>query len=211
MALLYPVILSVPAPPDNMPMPEQVARLSLHAREAVKISAHRSGLEISGKWPKDEDGGPIPDNGVYWSLTHKPKYVAGIAALTQIGIDLERIQPRNTLALFKKAASEREWELAPAKDWSYFYRFWTAKEAVLKAAGIGLKELSDCRITAINDERHLTLQYRNRLWQVEHLYFEDHIASLVQQNDAVRWTVLNDHPSVGEEAKPSPDGGADDR
>jgi len=192
--MLNPIILAVPELPSEMPMPQRVASLSRHARTAVQISARRSSLKISDRWPKDRDGSPLPDKGIFWSLTHKPRFVAGVVSRGRIGIDLERIKPRHTRALFKKTAGDSEWHLAPVKDWLHFYRYWTAKEAVLKAAGIGLKGLSGCRVIAISDERHLKIHYRNRVWQVEHLFFDEHIASLVHQDKAVRWSVLKDVP-----------------
>jgi 4'-phosphopantetheinyl transferase len=178
-----------------MPMRRQVAELSRLARLAALISARSSGLHLSEQWPKDPDGAPLPDRGVFWSLTHKPCYVAGVVGTEPVGIDLERIQARKTAALFKKVAFEREWNLAPARDWHQFYRFWTAKEAVLKAAGIGIKGLSACRSIAVGDGRHMTLEYQDRQWQVEHLFFDGHVASLARQNNAVNWSLLDEPPA----------------
>lgn len=194
MRTLYPVIIPVAAFAGKMSMRGRVAELSRRARQATRISAQKSGLQLSGNWPKDQHGTPLPDRGIFWSLTHKPGYVAGVAACQPVGIDLEQIKPRKTEALFAKVAAEQEWRLVPDRNWLLFYRFWTAKEAVLKAAGIGLKGLSACRVVAVDDDRRLHLDYRQQLWQVEQFYFDGHIASLVRHANSVRWCLLDDVP-----------------
>ena len=49
----------------------------------------------------------------------------------------------------------------------YAARF-AAKEAVLKAAGVGLLELSSCRVVGRPDDTHLLLEHRSRQQLVRH-------------------------------------------
>ena len=185
---LYPVILSVPEVARHLPPRELVVFLSLHARKALRLSARKSQLYINEPL-KDKEGRPLPSGGVYWSLTHKPKYVAAVVARHPIGIDIEKITTRQTEALFDKVADSIEWALIGGKSWEGFHRYWTAKEAVLKAKGTGLSGLSHCRVIGINDAINLIIQAGNRRMTVEHHYFNSHIASIVKTERNICWTL----------------------
>lgn len=186
MNTIYPALLSVPDYAQKLKGREKVTFLSRYARQALRLSAECKGIEI-GSLLKDDNGVPVPFNGNYWSLTHKSLYVGGIIAPEKTGIDIERIKPCSK-GLFEKTALDSEWNLAedPGSP-ALFFRFWTAKEAVLKATGTGISGLLKCRVVEIPDTLHLILNYQNRLWIVEHHYFDGHIASVVQNQFYVQW------------------------
>ena len=186
---LYPVMLAVPPSARALSPRSRVQFLSRHARKALEISARKSNFEL-GELVQDDTGKPLPVNGVHWSLTHKTDYVGAVASLGTIGIDLEKIIPRNTRALFRKTADPKEWDLASNQSWGVFHRYWTAKEAVLKATGIGIRDLSTCRVIEVPDHHHLTIHYADRLWPIEHHYFNGHIASIVKTTERIVWTCL---------------------
>jgi 4'-phosphopantetheinyl transferase len=186
---LRAVILAVPETARTLPPRERVAFLSRHARKALQISAAASNLTI-GAALKDREGRPQPVKGVYWSLTHKPAYVGAIVARRHVGIDIETIVRRKTEALFDKVADSDEWALIGSRSWEGFHRYWTAKEAVLKADGCGLEGLSRCRVAAIPDAKSLIVQIKRRKMIVEHFYFDGHIASVAKSAGTVRWTLL---------------------
>jgi len=185
--ILYPVILAVPDKEQKLTGREKVANLSNHARRALEISAQKSCIEL-GDLTKSENGAPLPFGGNYWSLTHKPRYVGGVIAPTQIGIDIEKIRPCSE-ALFRKTANESEWGLSDADSFKLFFRYWTSKESVLKASGTGIRDLSKCRIAQIIDHNHLVINYEDRKWLIEHFYFDGHIASVVKNDFDVEWTM----------------------
>ncbi len=185
---IYPVLLAVPTVARELPAPERVRFLSRHARQALAESARKSDI-VLGDLKKEPDGRPLPFDGINWSLTHKTDYVGGVVCRAAIGIDLERVRPRSTRALFSKTADAAEWDLAGEQSWDNFHRYWTAKEAVLKAVGIGLKDLSACRVVEVVDARNLSVAYNDRIWPVEHFYFDDHIASIVKCGGPVQWTL----------------------
>lgn len=186
---LFPVILPVPAEVADYEPRDRVVFLSRHARQALRQSAHRSGIEMVGP-EKDEKGVPLPSGGHYWSISHKKRYVCGVVAPQPIGIDIERIRDFSK-GVFRKTASGKEWALAEMETASLmtFFRFWTAKEAVLKATGIGIRDLLKCRVCQIIDDRHLKLQYAGKDWLVEHYFYEDHVASIVKSSFRIKWTV----------------------
>ena len=187
--IIHPVILAVPEEVGGYKPRDRVKFLSRHARLALEKSAEISGISID-RLEKDDNGVPLPFNGIYWSLTHKTQYVGGVVAPTPIGIDIERIRDCSR-GLFAKTAGDREWALANLEKKSLltFFRYWTSKEALVKTSGSGLKDLLKCQVTRIIDDRHLIIRYIDREWLIEHFYFEHHIASITQDSYQIDWTL----------------------
>jgi 4'-phosphopantetheinyl transferase len=184
--VIYPVILAVPETMMALKPKERVKFLSRHARRALEISAEKSSIRLNAL-EQDDRNAPLPFNGSYWSITHKNEYVGGVVCPSPTGIDIEKICSRSE-ALFRKTADEAEWALAD-KTFTTFFRYWTAKEAVLKAAGIGLRDLSKCRISRVPGPRHLDVEYDEDKWQIEHNFFNSHIASIVKNDFLIEWTI----------------------
>jgi 4'-phosphopantetheinyl transferase len=196
---IYPVILSVPEKKRVLTGREKVWFLSNFARQALRVSAHKRGITL-GELSKNENGAPIPINGFFWSITHKADYVGGVAAPYRIGLDIEKIRPFST-KLLEKTGSDEEWGLAVSDPQILFFRYWTSKEAVLKAAGRGIGDLTKCRVSKVMDENHLIITHENQSWLLEHFFFEDHIASVVCLNDPIQWTLIDDNTTKKQPAK----------
>ena len=184
---IFPVVLRVPVEKQALSGRELFYFLRQYARQAVIYSAKKMRVDLS-ILENDSDGVPIPEKGCYWSLSHKPEYVAGVTANQRIGIDIEHIRPVKT-ALFKKIANDQEWQLADTISDILFYRYWTAKEAVLKAAGTGFRDLALCKIDRIIDGTRLAVAYRKKTWMVEHIFFDTHVASVTIENQTVQWSL----------------------
>jgi 4'-phosphopantetheinyl transferase len=187
--VIYPVILAVPEADQHLKVRERVENLSLHARKAVDISAEKSDVVVTNLL-KDKHGAPLPFDGNYWSVTHKPAYVGGVIDSKRIGIDIEKIRSCSP-ALFKKTASDSEWNLSNEDAFKLFFRYWTAKESVLKASTAGIRDLSKCRVVNVMDANHLVIDYQDKAWIVEHFFFNGHIASVVKYDVDVEWTLLS--------------------
>jgi 4'-phosphopantetheinyl transferase len=186
---LFPVILPVPDQVRDYKPRDRVTYLSRHARQALKLAAEKSGVRL-GALVKDDNGVPQPFEGIHWSISHKTRYVCGVVAPLPIGIDIERVRNFSE-GLYQKTATDREWALADMETDSVmaFFRFWTAKEAVLKATGIGIKDLLKCRVDHIFDDKHLQIQYDGREWLIEHFFFNDHVASIVKSSFQIEWLI----------------------
>ena len=184
---LFPVILPVAEELQRLSGKDQVHHLSQRARDALKLSAERSGL-VLGELAKDGNGAPCPVDGIYWSVSHKPKYVAAVVSRDRVGIDIEEMMPR-TESLFARVANDEEWELKH-KSWDTLFRYWTAKEAVLKVIGIGIGGLRTCRITSVPDEDHITLDYEMDSFLVEQLRYRNHIASVLKDGNEIDWIIM---------------------
>ena len=184
---IYPVILAVPDEVADFKPRDRVKFLSRHARLALKRSAQKSSLPL-GELKQDENGAPLPSNSVYWSITHKTQYVGGVVAPAPIGIDIERIRECSP-GLLAKTAGDAEWALADMENTALitFFRYWTAKEALVKTSGTGLKDLLKCQVTRIIDDRHLDINYSGRPWRIEHFFFDRHIASITQDSCQIEW------------------------
>jgi 4'-phosphopantetheinyl transferase len=106
------------------------------APEALRFIA-----AVNGKPALQPVAGAPP---ISFNLTHShARALVGVSTGRQLGIDLEMVTPNtDTLSISRRYffGSEREAiERAPSplRD-STFFRYWVAKEAVLKAEGIGL-------------------------------------------------------------------------
>ncbi|MDA8134369.1 MAG: 4'-phosphopantetheinyl transferase superfamily protein [Desulfobacteraceae bacterium] len=184
--ILYPYISKVPGMVQALPGKERTAALSRLARECAAASALRSGLDI-GAFETGESGVPLPFRGVFWSLSHKPDYVAGVVSTKGVGIDIEMIKPISE-ALFRKIVDETEALLFPGRDRGIiFFRVFTAKEAVLKKAGVGMRGLSKAKIHEVWDDRNLLIRYLDKKYQVEHFYFDGYLASVTKDNLDIEW------------------------
>jgi len=162
-----------------------------YARTPLAVSAQKAGLPLPAALEKDERGAPLPVNGLWWSVTHKSDYVAGVVARQRIGIDVEKITPFSP-SLLNKIVSPEERRLFSEDPPTLFFRCWTAKEAVLKAEGKGLADMSRCRIEAVLSDTELAVVIHNTRWLVEHWFFNDHLAAVVKSGfGRVQWTLLD--------------------
>lgn len=92
-----------------------------------------------------ENGKPyFEDTGVSFNLSHAGQYALCAVGPGELGCDIELVRP------FKERVAERFFhpsetamlaaEPDPAKRQALFFRLWTLKESVLKAAGTGLTQ-----------------------------------------------------------------------
>ncbi|MBT8338456.1 MAG: 4'-phosphopantetheinyl transferase superfamily protein [Desulfatitalea sp.] len=186
MDTIHPVIMPVSVPDQRLVRRAKVQALRRQARAALALSARFSGLAL-GKLEKADTGAPLPSAGTFWALSHKSTMVAAVAARHPIGIDIERIQSISP-AMEKRLAGDAEWQLAPTKDLPLFFRYWTAKEAVLKAVGVGLTGLSRCRVQHILDANHLILSYDDQPFRVTHHWVsQTHLVAITSGDAAIAW------------------------
>jgi 4'-phosphopantetheinyl transferase len=194
---LFPVIMPVAFHIRQLKGRERAQSLRRLARRAVQYSAFLSNYPLLSDFKKDKQGKPLSINGLFWSLSHKTEYVSGVVSKRRTGIDIEKIRPCSG-ALCAKIAGQDEWQLWRSMklrcDPVAFSRYWTAKEAVLKVEGVGLKGLGKCRIEKIVDRHHLIARYLERQWTVEQYFIDNHVVSVVvDTKDVVNWKVADKH------------------
>lgn len=189
MPSLFPVVLRVPEDIQALKGPQKVNRLSQFARQSVKKSSSLSDLPVP-EFDKNSQGAPLPSQGVYWSLSHKTAMVCGVVSTQEIGIDIEQIKPVS-LPLFKKIVAIEEKKLFSNVDnEQIFFRVFTAKEAVLKKTGYGIKGLSGTKIKKVIDNTHTLVEYLDKQYLIEQYYMDGHIASITTaQEQDIKWTI----------------------
>ncbi|HIG22620.1 MAG TPA: 4'-phosphopantetheinyl transferase superfamily protein [Henriciella sp.] len=84
-----------------------------------------------------------PELAISWSKSGSIA-AAALSEVSRIGIDIERLIPRETSAILSMTASPAESDAVISAgtelaQLAAFYRLWTAKEAVLKCRGEGLR------------------------------------------------------------------------
>ncbi len=185
---LFPVIFPVPSPPRPISGRKKVLWIQEASREALRLCAYFSKVSLE-LLKKDSHGAPMPFAGTYWSVSHKPQFAAAVLGKYPIGIDIEEVKPRSE-GVFKKAVSSDEEIFCEGKDkQNFFFRVWTAKEAVLKAEGVGLKGLSKCRVIEMPDETEMRLSYEEKTYKIIQVSIKGHIASVITNGEPVNWVL----------------------
>ncbi|MEH2364598.1 4'-phosphopantetheinyl transferase HetI [Nostoc sp.] len=93
------------------------------------------------------------DSGLAFNLSHSQELgLCAVNCTRPIGVDLEYIRPMSDLeALAKRFFLPREYEmlrsLSPNQQQEIFFRYWTCKEAYLKATGDGLSQLEQIEVS----------------------------------------------------------------
>jgi 4'-phosphopantetheinyl transferase len=109
--------------------------------ESLQFSVTAAGKPSMARLPANPAEGPP---GIHVNLTHSGgRALLGVSQGRELGIDLEQVRPNiEVLSISRNYffGAERdaiEGALSVTRD-SLFFRYWVAKEAVLKAQGIGL-------------------------------------------------------------------------
>ncbi|MCM1545475.1 MAG: 4'-phosphopantetheinyl transferase superfamily protein [Clostridiales bacterium] len=91
----------------------------------------------NGLWEKPRLVSP---KGVFYNLSHSGDLTVVALADSEVGVDVQQVKPVD-MRLAKRFFTDAEWrQTEDAGDGAaeLFYRFWTVKEAYLKALGTGL-------------------------------------------------------------------------
>ena len=182
---VFPVVLRVPPEKEALKGRDKVRFLSEYARAALKESAAQLGVDLP-RLEKEENGAPVPAGGLFWSISHKSLYVAAVAAPKPAGIDLEQIRAVKA-GLDERIAAPAEWALFSEDRQNDFFRCWTAKEAVLKAAGVGIAGLEDCRIVSVSSGDRLSAVFREQRWTVRFRFADGHVAAVAGNGLRLCW------------------------
>lgn len=185
---LCPVMRAAPGQAAHLPSAVRVSNQRRAARAACRDSAQRLGLHLD-ELPVNDEGAPVPIDGWHWSVSHTKGLVCGIVYPAPVGIDVERVQHRRQ-EIVAATATRAEFDVMGGFRWHNFTRIWSAKEAVLKKAGCGLRELSRCVVVASPSPRALVLHHREELHFVHQCFRRGHFASIaadVADQAEIRW------------------------
>jgi 4'-phosphopantetheinyl transferase len=194
---LHPVILAVSETDRSLDRREKVKALGRQARSALRLSANFSGVSLDIKaLEKGDLGAPMPQGETHWSLSHKAFFAAAVTAPYPVGIDIEMVKPVKE-GLYDRIADEQEWLLASEKNSVAFFRFWTAKEAVLKAIGKGMTGLDHCRVIKIHDDHQIRLSFNGSPWSVIHHWVDErHLVAVTSKGEPISWHMVADSKAI---------------
>lgn len=91
-------------------------------------------------------------SGITFNLSHAHgRALIAMSRVQEVGVDLEFVRPDIEAAklserYFTRSEHAAIMPLPPEQRTALFFRYWVAKEAVLKAQGIGLRGLAECEI-----------------------------------------------------------------
>lgn len=146
----------------------------------------------------DKWGKPYIDNSFDFNISHAGSYVVcSYSDEGKVGIDLEVIQAMDINDLIPTIFSEYESGLIKSSDDvnNTFFKFWTIKEAAVKADGRGLG--ISLKQVEINDD-HVKIE--NASWYVKKIDFYEgyslHVAAEVPLNETLRATEIKFDPQV---------------
>jgi hypothetical protein len=106
--IIQPVLIRIPFQ-SGLSGAQKVERQRRFARIALDHCARRSGLP-AGEWPQTAERVPVPRDGYYWSMAHKPRFAAAVISPSPVGIDIEVVTPRER-DLSAAVASPEEWAI----------------------------------------------------------------------------------------------------
>ena len=140
--------------PHTTPQEQQEAGRYVHMEDAARHLAGRAlarrllcaafGQDSAAVFVRSPYGKPFcPGVSVDFSISHSGSMVwVALCRCASVGIDVERIRPLPDAAELTSQLHPQEQKdllaLPPAELQTAFYRCWTRKEAVIKAAGMGL-------------------------------------------------------------------------
>lgn len=185
--LVHAVILPVKA--QHSPRTTQhVAQQRATVQRALIESARLSGAPVDG-YVATSDGVPLVNDGWHWSVAHKRRCAVAAVARQSIGVDVEEIRPRDPAAL-AEIATDAELALISERNDFTFFRLWTAKEAVIKALGMGMSAFDNCRLTG-TEVTHWCLHCGDAEWMVKHHFCAGHLFAAAGQALDINWLVTD--------------------
>ncbi len=97
-------------------------------------------------------------SGITFNMSHAHgRALIAVTRVQEVGVDLERVRsevPVENLSrrFFTQSEHTAIMQVPPEQRATKFFRYWVAKEALLKAQGIGLVGLAECEIMLCTDD-----------------------------------------------------------
>jgi 4'-phosphopantetheinyl transferase len=117
------------------------------------------------KWEYNEHGKPFLPGGPCFSISHCKEGIAVAVDEQPIGIDIEAIRPTDSDLIARVMNMEEQALIRSAEvPARMFTRFWTQKEAIVKAQGVGIYsfeqlqhilESPDFQVETVENEKYI--------------------------------------------------------
>lgn len=160
----------------------------IHIRGSLRFLL---GLTRDVSFELTDQGKPYLKQGPEFNIAHSGAY--GVIAVSdrRIGVDVEVLRPMdNAAGLVRRFfSSEEQQQFAALPEvWKLagFFRGWTAKEALLKAVGVGLIDLESCSVDLDPRQpprviRFSHLAEKGLAWTLEAASFHDAVAMIAYE------------------------------
>ena len=132
-----------------------------------------------------------------FNISHSNEWVVcAIALIGKIGIDIEEIVPID-INIAKEFLSNEEWKylsIYQGEKVKLFYKFWTLKESLLKAVGIGINDLiREINFGVLDDKNNIFKKKINKdIWSFYHTIFKEKYALSLTVNQSIKSIRFND-------------------
>lgn len=80
----------------------------------------------------------LANSSLKFSVSHSEDYIVGAFGYNDVGIDIEKIEDRNYMAIARRFYNSAEIDSVVNNEIELFYQLWTMKEAYSKLKGINL-------------------------------------------------------------------------
>lgn len=141
-----------------------------------------------------------------FNLSHSQGLMLCAVAHRRVGIDLEYVRPLSDLSqltqrFFSAQEHQRIQALPPAQQPLMFFRYWTCKEALLKAVGDGLIRLGSVEVSLGNEIAEIIhwegIEQASAHWLLQSFSPAPNCAAAVAIDTAID-SGTNDRPSIAQ-------------
>ena len=185
--ILRAVLAARPTAPRGRAGVEEARRLG---RAALEESARVSGFELPAgtpPFPRDAERAPLPiqrtdgHGPLYWSTTNTTGLVVALVAPVPVGVDAEWLgRPRSEAVVAYVPEGERQ-RTGLATPLAAF-AIWSAREAVVKCAGIGMAAMGDVALVDAPSAGPWSMRLGSALYHVRQLRDERHVVSVAARS-----------------------------
>ena len=121
---------------------QEKSRRACIGAELALIQAVRENIKdvkIPIEWTVNENGKPYLPNhpDFHYNISHSGDYAVCAVGESETGVDIQEYR-KPDMRLAKRRYTEAEYEYTKENPQPNFFRIWSRKESVLKAAGIGI-------------------------------------------------------------------------
>jgi phosphopantetheinyl transferase len=142
--------------------------------------------EDSDEIQRGEHGKPfLPENvSMKFNLSHGGNYAVLAVSDKEIGVDIESLSRKaNIDKIAKRVFTEAEQAYIKGQDTLRFFQIWTAKEAVMKATGLGFT-LYPLSFSVIPFNK--LCEADDKLWDIKSNIHDGHMVSIAELSSSLR-------------------------
>jgi len=173
----------------NLLTPNRIAKINNFAKYEDKARCMVTGLLLKNVLGINDDAQLIYGeknkpylvyNNVFFNISHSGEYVVLAISSNECGVDIEKIENYNEKVAERYFTADEYQHLKKINQNDLFYRMWTAKEAIMKAVGLGISMIPNSfSVLPMNSDPHII---HNRVWFLDWMNYQDYIIACANEN-----------------------------